>query len=222
MIKKVLFILCVSLLLPLQVFASTKPDNYDTTNLKETLKLVGIELKNSNYEESDVQVPVYLFWSTMCQYTKPVLEYFNSISDEYGKYFKLVAFDVTYDTKNIDLFREVAPFLGEEQIGVPFYVIGKKYFPGYNEDSMYEVADAIMREYNSANRYDVFEEMEKQKNGSLQEEKPVSNLEIFKTPILIFLVNIFVIAIAVTPFVLISNKKIKKLKNTLKKLQGKF
>ncbi len=221
MVKKVLFILCVSLLLPLQVFASTKLDNYDTTNLKETLELAGIEIKNPNYEETDEQVPVYLFWSTTCQYTKPLLEYFNSISDEYGKYFKLVAFDVTYNTKNIDLFREVGPFLGEEQMGVPFYVIGKKYFPGYNKDATYEIADAIMREYNSANKYDVFEEMAKQE-GNVQEEKPEEDFKKFHTTILIFVLNIFVIVIVLIPFVLISNKRIKKIKKSLKKLKDKF
>lgn len=191
--NKILFVLVITLLLfPLMTFALPDKGNYVSTNLKETLEDAGIELKNANYEESDKQITVYLFRSSNCQYTKPLLEYFNSISDEYGEYFKLMAFDVAQNSDNMDLYREVVDFLGEEVKGVPFYIIGDKTYLGFSEEAKGEIGRTIKAEYDRFDRYDVFEAMAEQttKREEKSEEKHKFSL--------LFYVFIFIIIVVVT------------------------
>lgn len=196
--NKILFVLMVTLLLfPLITFALPNEGNYVGTGLKETLEEVGIELKNANYEENDNQITVYLFGSYACQYTKPVLEYLNSISDVYGEYFKLMAFDVAQNSDNMDLYREVADFLGEEVRGVPFYIIGDKTYLGYNEEAKDEIGKIIKAEYDRFDRYDVFEAMAKQ--AAKQEEKPEKSINLLTIKFsLLFNIFLFIIMAVVT------------------------
>lgn len=211
--NKILFVLVVTLLLfPLMTFALPDKGNYVSTSLKETLEDAGIELKNVDYEESDKQITVYLFRSSNCQYTKPLLEYFNSISDEYGEYFKLMAFDVAQNSDNMDLYREVVDFLGQEVKGVPFYVIGDKTYLGFSEEAKDEIGRTIKAEYDRFDRYDVFEAMAEQ--ATRPEEKPEEKREFS----LLFYVFIFIIIVVVTLlFINIKTGKLNKKLDLLKK-----
>lgn len=167
--KKVFVIIALLLLLiPVCTFAST--NKYNTMNLEETLKAEEIEPSFSNYKETDEQVTIYLFRGHSCGYCHSFLDYLNSITDEYGKYFKLVSYEIWYDENNANLFVDVASFLGQSANGVPFIVIGDKSFPGYSESYNESIIDAIMDAYNSDNKYDVLKEMHKaQKKEKIKE-----------------------------------------------------
>lgn len=221
--KKILFVLCMTLLLlPLGAFAKTGENKNVSTNLKETLELYDIKLKNPDYKETDDQVPIYLFRSSGCQYSQALIEWFNDISVEYGKYFKLVAYDVEGNPDNIELFNKVADFIGKKPEGVPYYVIGDKAFLGYNSTSMKEVEDAIIAEYNRAKRYDVLKKMGLQEEKKVEEEKAPKSIDKFKLNIILIILLIILNAIIVVVSLLIINKKTSKLLKKINLLEKKI
>lgn len=159
--KKKLISLSLLLFIPIFVFASTK--EYESTNLEETLKAEEIEATFSDYEETDEQAIIYLFRGHNCGYCHSFLEFLNSIVDEYGKYFRLEAYEVWYTENNSELMSEVASYFGESASGVPFIVIGDKVFSGYTESYNDSIISAIKETYRNKNKYDVFKEMKKTK-----------------------------------------------------------
>ena len=162
--KKIINFLVLSLLVlfPLKVLAFTELEDYNTLNLEDTLKEESIDLEFDNYEETDDQITIYLFRGKGCGYCRAFLTFLNSITEEYGKYFKLVSFETWNDTQNKDLLNETSTFLGESiNYAVPYIIIGEKTFNGYTSDWDEDIKDAIMDQYESKDRYDVFEEMKK-------------------------------------------------------------
>lgn len=147
--------------MPIQSFAIGAGDDYVSMNLLEALEDEGIEPEFSNYKENDNQAVIYLFRGKGCSFCRSFLEYINSITEEYGKYFKVVSYETWKDSSNASLLKKVSNFLDEPAGGVPYVVIGDKVFPGYASQYNEDIIDAIMELYESDERYDVFEEMEK-------------------------------------------------------------
>ena len=86
-------LLVVTLLLPKNAFAkeiTIANKKYNYTNFEETLKEVGIEKAYEKYEETDDQVPIYLFRGKDCEYCEAFLKFLNENTDEYGSFFKLI------------------------------------------------------------------------------------------------------------------------------------
>lgn len=190
--KKIIFSFALSLLLmPMFVSASTK---YETSNLKETLEEEEIEVAFSDYEETDEQAVIYLFRGHGCGYCHSFLEYLNSITDEYGKYFKLVSYEVWYNEDNANLMSDVATFLGEQASGVPFIVIGDQVFPGYTESYNDSILAAIKETYRNNNEYDVLNELEK----SIIKDKIVN--------VITKVIPVISIILVVVSFVYLNNK----------------
>lgn len=157
--KKFLVMLIGLLMVPMGVFALDK--KYNTLNLDEALTQEEIEHDFSNYKETDDQVIIYLFRGNGCGYCRNFLTFLNSIIDEYGKYFRVVSFEVWSDSSNSALMKEVSNFMEANASGVPFIIIGDQFFPGYNDTYADAVKEAIKTEYDKKDRYDVFDEMDK-------------------------------------------------------------
>ena len=134
---------------------------YETKNLHETLAEEEIKEAFTKYEEKDDQINIYLFRGHGCHYCQNFLNFLNSITQEYGKYFKLVSFEVWSNQENSSLMGEVSKFIGTEDGGVPYIIIGDQVFPGYAEDYDEGIKSAIKTLYDSDERYDVFEEYNK-------------------------------------------------------------
>lgn len=201
--KKILTVLLVMVMvLPTFVFAKSNKyiEKYKTMNFKETLKDESITLENKTYKENDKQITIYLFRGKGCPHCEDFLNFLNSISPEYGKYFKLVSFEVWYDKTNSELMSNVGKFLDKDIAGVPFIIIGDKTYAGYAETYDEDIKKAIKDLYNTdkKKRYDVFKEMDKAENGG-------SN----KTLIWTFTFDLL-FAGAVIGFVAYSNNKTKK------------
>ena len=110
--KKINLVLVLTLLVGiLAVPFTVKADDYKSLNFKEALNEEGIELKNSNYKETDDQAIIYMFRGKGCGYCKKFLTFLSNLSNEYGKYFKLVSYEVWYDTNNNTLMQTVASYL---------------------------------------------------------------------------------------------------------------
>lgn len=165
--KKRLFllILLVAVMLPVNSFAKTYYDDYNTMNFVDTLKAEDIELENKNYKETSDQATIYIFRGQGCGYCRKLLTYLSSISNEYGKYFKVVSFEVWNDSKNSALMSKVAASKGDSANGVPYYIIGDETFGGYAEEYNDRIIQAIMDVYNNPDsNADVFETLDAAEN----------------------------------------------------------
>ena len=167
--KKKLTLLLVLLfgviILPITAKAETK---YKTLNLREALAEEEIEEKFTDYKETDDQATIYLFRGNGCGYCRAFLEFLNSITDEYGQYFKVVSYEVWKDSDNSQLLNEVSNFLGQPAGGVPYIIIGERVFPGYASSYDEDIKAEIKKLYdtNKKKRYDVMAEMKKKGSGS--------------------------------------------------------
>ena len=204
--KKKLLLLLLAVVLPLSTFAKTYYDDYKTKNLKETLEAEGIELQNKDYKEDDKQAIIYMFRGDGCGYCHAFLEFLNSISTEYGKYFRLVSFEVWNDSANADLFKQVPLVTNEAAGGVPYIVIGQKVFGGYAESYDEDIKSAIMAQYNDPS-YDVFEKLDERLNGS---SNGVSSFAV------IFW-NAFFMVAATVAIIVVSNNNTKKVLDAIRK-----
>ena len=153
----IIVLMLLSVIIPVKAFAK---EQYKTLNLEETLAEEGNEKKFTDYKETDDQVIIYLFRGKGCAYCRKFLEFLNGITDEYGKYFKLVSFESWYNEENSNLLGEISTFMGEQASGVPYIIIGDKVFGGYTESYDESIKTAIKTLYDSKDRYDVFEEYE--------------------------------------------------------------
>lgn len=212
--KKFITTLLVCLtILPLTISASEK--KYETMNLKEVLTAEEIEHNLSNYKETDDQITIYLFRGDGCGYCKSFLTYLNSIVDEYGKYFKLVSYEVWTNAENAELMQSAAEILGDQANGVPYIVIGDQSFLGYSSNYNEAIESAIMDLYESDDRYDILEEVEKKAKEEEKANKPTTNI-----PVIIW--DAVFVAIATLIIVLLNNNKTIELQAKLDEIDSKL
>lgn len=216
--KKIIgLLLLLSLIMPFSTLAATK--KYNTLNLEKALEQEEIEHDLSNYKEDDKQAVIYLFRGKGCGYCRNFLTFLNSIVDEYGKYFKVVSYEVWYDQDNGTLMQEVSDFLGANATGVPFIVIGDKYFKGYGEAYADSIKEAIMDQYNSKDKYDVMDEMAKAKKA---EEKANKGTNTSVNTILIIVCNFILISAATITILMVSKQHNVLLNNKIDELETKI
>ena len=124
--------------------------------------------------EGKEKINIYFFKGNGCPHCEEAEAFFNSIEEEYGKYYNLIDYETWYDTDNAELMAKVASKLGEEANGVPYIIIGKKTWNGYTSNYNDEIISTIKKEYNKSNkdRYDVIEEV----NGKAKKSNPSSDI----------------------------------------------
>ena len=204
--KKLIILLLIVALLPVKVFAKSLVDEYSTKNFVDTLKSEGMEIENKDYKEDNKQAIIYMFRGDGCSYCRKFLTFLNSISKEYGKYFKLVSFEVWHDAKNLSLKNKVAKFIEKESNGVPYIIIGDKVFGGYSEEYDEDIKAAIMAQYKD-NSYDVMKELDKQLNGSN------NSMDTFA----VIFWNAFVVIAATVSIIIVSNKNTQRIIDAMDK-----
>ena len=104
-------------------------------------------------EETPSKVNVYLFRGEGCPHCEEMLEFFDSIEEEFGQYYTMNTYEVWYNQDNADLMEEVAEKLGVSVTGVPFLVIGDQTWNGYASSYDAEIEAKILSEYTSDSRY---------------------------------------------------------------------
>lgn len=197
-------LLIIFVLIPLNVKAA----DYKTLDFRETLAEEEIEEAFKNYKPNSDAITIYLFRGKGCGYCHRFLEFMNSITDEYGKYFKMESYEVWNDSNNSKLLGEVSEYLGQEAGGVPYIIIGDKVFGGYTEEYNDSIKEAITDLYKTKakKRYDVFKEMKKHPNKN---STSVSD----NTTIIWSLVFTFASTVIIMSYI---NLKFKELKSELK------
>lgn len=204
--KKNIFLLLLMTFFVLPMSVSALPSeysSYETMNLDEALTQENIDHDFSNYKETDDQITIYLFRGNGCGYCGNFLTFLNSIVDDYGKYFKVVSFEVWYDQNNRELMSEVASALNTSATGVPFIIIGKNVFPGYSDEYAEQVKQAIVEEYESSERFDIFEDMAKLAKESKKDEEKSDN----NTVAIVLFNLLFVVVATLIVIVVITNKQ---------------
>ena len=139
-------ILSVFLVLPFGVLASqetsTDPANNNTP---------------AGEVEKDKKVKVYFFRGEGCPHCAEAEEFFKSIKEEYGQYYKILDCETWNDANNADLLQKVGETRGENITGVPYILIGDKSWAGYDTSYDEDIKAAIKAEYEKdvADRYDI-------------------------------------------------------------------
>lgn len=181
-------LLLAVMILPTHVFA----DEIASQNLDKILTSKSITHDFSNYSENDDQAIVYLFYGQSCGYCQKFLEFLNSIIPEYGKYFKVVGYEVWSNSANSDLMDKAAKILDKNADGVPFIVIGNQVFTGYSSSYDDKIKSAIKKLYDTKkeDRYDILAEIEK---GDSQKTSGVSSKAVILWNLAFTVVAVFVI-----------------------------
>lgn len=91
----------------------------------------------------DDTLNVYVFWGNRCQHCTHLIEYLESLLKEEPDLFKLYTFEVWYDEENMAWLEELALITEEEIEGVPYMIIGKDVFVGYDPIIDEDIYDSI-------------------------------------------------------------------------------
>lgn len=118
-------------------------------------------------------VNVYFFHGDGCPHCAEASEWFESIEEEYGSYFKVVPYEVWNDEDNKKLMDDVAKYLNETVTGVPFIIVGDRNFKGYNEEIGKDILEEIKRQYelDDLSRTDVIKQYEENKENDEKSNK---------------------------------------------------
>lgn len=122
----------------------------ENTNLKDFN--ITVEVDDISYDENKVNI--YLFWGDGCPHCENAKNFFESIEEEYGKYFKLNKFEVWYNKDNKEIMNQFASAMGEKVKGVPYIIIGNKTYKGFSSSYKESIIEAITSQYK--NSYDVY------------------------------------------------------------------
>lgn len=206
-IKLLLFIVFAMIILPYGVYAET----YNKLDFRKTLAEEEIEEKFKSYKPDENAITIYMFRGKGCGYCRAYLEFMNSITDEYGKYFKMETYEVWNDSANSKLMQDVSNYLGQPAGGVPYIIIGDKVFDGYASVYDDSIKETITKLYDTkkSKRYDVFKEMKK------NPDKDKSNL-ITDNVIIWNFVFEFVASVIIITYI---NLKFKELNNKIDKFK---
>lgn len=223
--KKIILILTIisTIFISSNINAEIKPTNLEET-IKEEIKtfennktyendintLKKVDL--SNYKESSDKINIYMFRGDTCSYCLKAIVYFSSILNDYGKYFNLVTYEVWKNKDNNTLMNDVASVFNESIGGVPYIVIGDKTFTGYSSEMNKDIETQIKKVYNSKDRYDVMNNLDKRIESNTD-----TNNSKDKESIIINIIFQFIIAVIIIIYV---NIKVSKLKEEIEVIKN--
>lgn len=153
--KTVMYLLIGILLVPTLALAEGENKTV-SLGLKEACESENISFNHESYKESNEKANIYLFRGSGCSHCYDFLTYLEAMTEEYGKYFNLISYEVWQNEENNKLMKETASKMGDQVTGVPYIVIGNQSWNGYGEDLNEEIYNAIMKEYENGNKNDVF------------------------------------------------------------------
>lgn len=145
-IKLFLAIIMCLFAMPLAVLADEGSDDNVEVTSGET-----------EVQEEDNRVKIYFFRGEGCPHCADAEEFFNSIEEEYGQYYKILDYETWYNSDNAALLQKVGEVRNEKISGVPYILIGDKSWSGYDDSFADDIKDTIKSEYEKAvaDRYDI-------------------------------------------------------------------
>ena len=135
-LKYLVILFAAVLLLPMTVFA-----------VDEEVVAENPEATETTGAEDSKEVNLYFFRGEGCPHCEEAEQWFQSIEEEYGSYFKVVDYETWYNEDNAALMQKVAEARGETAEGVPYIIIGDKSWSGFTESYEQEILDQITSVY---------------------------------------------------------------------------
>ena len=108
------------------------------------LFIIGI---NYTYAEEKNLVNIYLFYSDTCPHCHEELTYLNKFEEKYDNV-RIYKYEIG-NSRNAILLDEVASLFDTQVSGVPFTIIGDKYFKGFSYESYYDRFVASIEYYST-------------------------------------------------------------------------
>ena len=150
--KKVLFTL-ISFFLVLGVANAAVASE----TLQDACEIESLDCKST--KEYDESLPnVYLFRGDGCPYCNELIEFIDSIIDNYQV--NVVVYEVKDNKDNWNFYKKVGKEFDFTPSGYPYLVVGEKTFDGYASSDDEDIKAAISELQNSENPYDVVKELE--------------------------------------------------------------
>ncbi|GEM_PF-5126604 len=116
-------------------------------------------------------VTIYLFHGSTCPHCGAEIDYLDTVKQS-NPNVTTTLYEVWYHPENDTLKTNVQKTLGSTSVGVPFTVIGERYFTGFDENTKTDITNAITYyEQNPEEYRDVVADV--LKNGVQEEEKVV-------------------------------------------------
>ncbi|HOB25676.1 MAG TPA: hypothetical protein PLB45_00585 [Bacilli bacterium] len=155
--KKFLKSLLVLLLVIVPVSFANAKTTTTTTTAKTTTTTTTTKAKTTTASAGTNKVNVYIFYGDGCPHCAALHTFTDSLktNTDYNYMFNIVDYEVWYDETNSALMTSVGKYFNYDVSGVPFFVIGDKYFSGYSEDMDSQIEDAIKTAYNNDSYVDV-------------------------------------------------------------------
>ena len=159
------------LILPFAVYA--EDDEVEDAQVEEVSEEVSEETTGDDSKE----VNVYFFRGQGCSHCAEAEEWFKSIEEEYGSYFKVVDYETWYNEDNAKLMQEVADARGEKAEGVPYIIIGDQSWNGFSQSYAEDMINQIKAVYaqDVSERYDIMTYLPYIKDGKKTDDSKDSN-----------------------------------------------
>lgn len=125
-----------------------------------------VEVEVEDNTEEDIEDPtgekfnMYLFWGDGCVHCHNLKIFLNDLEPKYKDMFELYAFEVWGNPDNQTLMGRFAKTMGDSPKGVPYLVVGDKSFNGFSEKMEEDIIQAIIDEFKSDVKHDVFKNLE--------------------------------------------------------------
>ena len=145
------------------------------------------------YANSDKNlVNIYLFHSDTCPHCKEEIKFLDELEEEYNN-IRIYKYEIG-NTENLKLLEEVSNLYDTPVMGVPFTVIGDKYFKGFNYENYHERFIAAIDFYSNNGyrdrvgeyignpelpKYEIIEEDDAQDIDDYIDEKTERKIKIF-------------------------------------------
>ena len=116
-----------------------------------TICLLLLMVPNMVCAKEKEKINVYMFYGDGCPHCHNAIDFFESIEEEYGKYFNLVKYETWYSHQNSKMMKNIATELKTDtnKLGVPYIIIGEQTFLGYSEAYNEDIIKAIVDSYNN-------------------------------------------------------------------------
>lgn len=102
-------------------------------------------------------VNVYVFYGETCPHCESLHTYLDSLKDDktVNYMFEVVDYEVWSNETNYNLMLQVGEYFEADITGVPFYVVGEKYYSGFGDSSQDSLLAAIKEAYNNTDYKDI-------------------------------------------------------------------
>lgn len=113
------------------------------------------DMSMNNIKKEDNKVNLYMFWGNGCPYCYKMKDFIDSLDNLKDKY-NLYTFESWYNQENAFLLSKFASYLNHAPDYVPYLIIGKQVFTGYNPSMDEKIINAIHNTLKEP--FDIYEE----------------------------------------------------------------